>query len=73
MATFRFNEQPRRKNSNEPLTYAITEPDGTTAGTLKRQKNRWRLHWRGVAAEFDTRVQLRRHFAMLGHRVEGIA
>ncbi|MEH3064919.1 MAG: hypothetical protein PGN33_19995 [Methylobacterium radiotolerans] len=73
MAQFKFVQQPRRKNSNEPLTYNITEPDGTVAGTLKRQKNKWRMHWRGIAAEFDTKIQLQRHFSLLGHRVEGLA
>lgn len=73
MAQFKFVQQPRKKNSNEPLTYSITEPDGTVAGTLKRQKNKWRMHWRGIAAEFDTKIQLQRHFSLLGHRVEGLA
>lgn len=73
MATFRFTELPRRRNSNEPLTYSITDPHGGNAGTLKKQKNKWRLHWRGIAAEFDTRIQLQRHFSMLGHRTEGLA
>lgn len=73
MAQFRFVQQPRKKNSNEPLTYTIREADGKEAGTLKRQKNRWRLHWRGIAADFDTRIQLQRHFSLLGHKIEGLA
>ncbi|GBU16902.1 MULTISPECIES: hypothetical protein [Methylobacterium] len=75
MATFVFTQQPRRKNSNEPLTYTITEAtaERSHAGTLKKTKNRWRLNWRGVAADFDTKIQLRRHFALLGHTVEGLA
>lgn len=73
MATFRCTEQPRPKNSNQPLTYRITEPDGREAGTLKRQKNKWRMHWRGIAAEFDTRIQLQRHFSLLGHKIEGLS
>ena len=72
MATFQFIQQPRQRNSNEPLTYRITEPDGRDAGTLKKQKNKWRMHWRGIAAEFDTRHQLQRHFSLLGHRTEGL-
>lgn len=73
MAQFRFVQQPRKKNSNEPLTYTIREADGKEAGTLKRQKNRWRLHWRGIAADFDTRIRLQRHFSLLGHKIEGLA
>lgn len=73
MAIFKFTQQPRKKNSNEPLTYTVTEPDGKEAGTLKKQKNKWRLHWRGIAAEFDTRIQLQRHFSLLGHKTEGLA
>ncbi len=73
MAQFKFIQQPRKKNSNEPLTYTIREADGKEAGTLKRQKNRWRLHWRGIAADFDTRIQLQRHFSLLGHKIEGLA
>ena len=73
MATFQFEQLPRKRNSNEPLTYKITEHDGREAGTLKKQKGRWRLHWRGIAADFDTRIQLQRHFSLLGHKIQGLA
>lgn len=74
MATFQFTALPRRKNSNEPLTYEIAGPEPTQkAGTLVKQKNKWRLKWLGTAADFDTKRQLVRHFSLLGHRVEGLA
>lgn len=70
MATYQFTARDRRKNSNEPLTYDIAGPaPSQAAGTLVKQKNKWRLKWLGTAADFDTK----RHFALLGHRVEGLA
>jgi len=71
MATFTFTARPRKKNSNEPLTYDIVEGE-KSAGTLVKQKNKWRLRWRGIAAEFDTKHQMQRHLGLLGHRVEGL-
>ncbi|PZP71797.1 hypothetical protein [Methylorubrum populi] len=75
MATFCCTARPRKKNSNEPLTYDISEPGAEPhlAGTVVKQKNKWRLRWKGIAADFDTRIQLQRHFAVLGHRIEGLA
>ena len=74
MTAFIFTARPRKRNSNEPLTYDIREAGAVNdCGTLKKQKNKWRLWWRGIAAEFDTRHQLQRHFSLLGHQIEGLA
>ena len=61
-------DEPRAAGSRrQRITYTITEAtaERSHAGTLKKTKNRWRLNWRGVAADFDTKIQLRRHFALL--------
>ncbi len=68
MAKYVFTARSRKINSNEPLTYDIAP----NAGTLTKQKRKWRLKWLGTSAEFDTKRELVRHFNLLGHSVEGL-
>lgn len=76
MATLNFKVRPRPSNTNEPLTYDIIEVVGKEqrpAGTLVKQKNKWRLSWAGVQAAFASKHELLTHFRALGHSANGLA
>jgi len=79
MAKYTFRQRPRPKNTNQPLSFDIIEtrsPTGrhteTKVGLLISQKKRWKLDWLGTVSVYNTRLEVKRQFAALGHEVEGL-